>query len=292
MIIHTVRGTYRVVRTLEGSEKLFSYLCVREGTLAEQKFLVMGPKKRELSEKMLLYFMELREDRTLHGLEDCFAREGAVWVVFRYYEGTAWTDRVASSMVPEERRKLAQELMEQLFARKLPEYLQYEASDLRNIAADKSRGVRVNYLLYAPEKITEKLFPEVQRRTAACLRELFAGELREEKEEEPGSFIKRLEGAEFSGETELYRAYRKMDETLQNAQTTEAPKRKGYLVRLWKRAVGCSEYMFQFLYWILIGGLLGLLVYVCVMPDRAPEDRLRFERIGTLSVVATEDTER
>ena len=292
MIIHTIGGTYRVVRTLAGSAKLFSYLCVREGTSAEHKFLVMGSKERALSEKMLLCFMEWKEDRTSFGLEECFAREGTVWVVFRYYEGTAWTSLTGSRMLLEERRKLAQELMEQMFTRKLPQYLQYEASDFRNIVADKGRGIRVNYLLFAPEKITEELLPEVQRRTASCLRELFAEAIREEKGEEPERFIKRLEGAEFSGEAELYRAYRRMDETLQNMQTKETPKQKGYLVRLWQRAVSYSEHILGFLYWMLIGGLLGLLVYVCIMPERAPEERLRFERIGTLPVAVTEDTER
>lgn len=298
MIIHTIGGTYRVVRTLAGSAKLFSYLCVREGTSAEHKFLVIGPKERELSEKMLFCFMEWKEERTsfrartLFGLEECFAREGVVWVVFRYFEGTEWTSLIGSRMLLEERRKLAQELMEQMFTRKLPQYLQYEASDLRNIVADKGRGIRVNYLLFAPEKIAEELFYEVQRRTASCLRELFAEEIREEKGAEPGHFIKRLEGAEFSGEVELYRAYRRMEETLQNIQTEGTPKQKGYLVRLWQRVISYSEHILGFLYWMLIGGLLGLLVYVCVMPERAPEERLRFERIGTLPVAVTEDTER
>lgn len=292
MIIHTIGGTYLVVRTLAGSAKLFSYLCVREGTSAEHKFLVMGPKERALSEKMLLCFMEWKENRDLIGLEECFAREGTIWIVFRYYEGTAWTSLTGSRMLPEERRALAQELMEQMFARKLPQYLQYEASDLRNIVADQERGIRVNYLLFAPEKMTEELFYEVQKRTASCLRELFAEEIREEKDTEPGRFIKRLEDAEFSGDAELYRAYRRMEETLQNMQTKGTPKQKGYLVRLWQRVVSYSEHIFEFLYWMLIGGLLGLLVYVCVMPERAPEERLRFERIGTLPVAVTEDTER
>lgn len=286
MIIHTIRGAYRIVCTLEGSPMMSSYLCEREGTAGGEKFLVMGAKGRELSEKLLLDFVRQEKDRV-----ECFTKEGTVWVVFRYYEGTEWVRKIKGSMTFKERQELGKELMARLFAAELPRYLQYEASDARNIVYDQTGELRVNCLMFEPEKVSEQLFAAVQKRVADRLEELFPEELRGEGETEPRIFFKKLRSAAFEGEAELYAAYRRMDEAMDAVQPDGAQKKEGYPARLWQGIAKHLNTVLQFLYWMLIGGLLGLLVYVCIMPEHAPEERLRFERIGTLELTEAADTE-
>lgn len=282
MVIRTIRETYRVRCVLKGSGGIRSYLCIREGGGTEQ-FLVMGAGNRKLSGVMLPYFMDLSQSGRVDGFEKCFVREGTAWVVFRYFEGTPFSEKAKSPFA--ERVQIGREFVEQIFAQNLPAYLQYEALHPANSIVSEKWGVRVNFLLFEPEKMQDELFPMVQKRMAEYFRTLFAEELEEDNLKELSEFVERMETADFTGEAALYRAFRGLDGELERAQESCGFERKGYLTRMWKKVFRRSKDIFQFFYCVLIGGLLGYLIYVCVAPETAPEERTLFQSIGTLELI-------
>lgn len=295
MVIRTMKENYSVIKTLEGSSKLRAYLCCREEKPQEETFLVMAPNGQELSRKFLIYFMDLAQSRSAVDFVECFTKEGVVWVVFRYYGGTPFEEVFAEEYnssragngcaeLPEERLCVGRSLMEQLFAQKLLPYLQYEATDLRNITVDESLCVHVNYLLYEPDLLEDDLFPLVLERLAICLQRLFAEELEDEVSKELYDYINMLRQNAFSEGTAVYRAYRRLEEQLRQDAAEGKLKPKGWLVRMWQKLIRVLEGFVKLLYAALLAGLLGLLIYVCIMPETAPEERNMVQSIGTLKI--------
>lgn len=284
MVIRTIRETYRVICTLKGSQGMNAYLCLREGSCDEEKFLVMGAKNRELSEGMLRYFMDLFYEQSIPDFEDCFVKEGILWVVFRYFFGVPFLEKQRNKNPIEERMNMARELVEQILTQHLPLYLQYESCNPANLVVSEKWGVRVNFLLFEPEKMKEDVFPLVQKRMAEYFQMLFAEELEGEAFRELNVFVERLQGADFPEGIGLYRAYRRLEEQLKSAKAEGKFIKKGYLTRLWRKVFRWSKDIFLFWYWVLIGGLLGLLIFVCIVPETAPKERNFFQSIGTLEI--------
>lgn len=299
MVIRTIRETYRVRCICRGSKDICAYLCDREGSGEAERFLVMGTGNGKCSKEMLPYFMDLFHSGRILGFEECFVREGALWIAFRYFEGYPFSEKLKGKNSIEERIHMSRELAEQIFAQNLPVYLQYEALHPLNLVVSEGRGVRANFLLFEPERMQDALFPMVQKRLAGYYRVLFAEELKKEALHELTEFVEKLEKAHFAEEIVLYRAFRRLDEELKRAQEEGRFEQKGYLTGVWKKVFRCAKDIFQFWYWVLIGGLLGFLVFVCVMPETAPKERNLFQSIGTLELIhyeppllpGTEETE-
>ncbi len=295
MVIRTIDKTYSVIRTLPCGTKMRAYLCAAEDDSGggQQKmrecgktgYLVMAPKNGESSEKLLLFLMELSKNQRVDCLLDCFTRDGAVWGVFRYYEGIPLTKLLNKGMLPEERFDLARELIEQIFAGNLPVYLQYEASKFSNIVVSGRSGLRVNFLMTEPERLDSNLFPDVLKQIAAVFELIYEQELKGALSEEPGAFVEKLKRAEFSEGIDVYRAYRRMDGSLRDALAEGKLTEKGYLTRIWNFFSGKLNVISRILYGLLIAGLTGILIYVCVAPETAPAERNLFQSIGTLEIM-------
>lgn len=284
MVIQTIRESYDVICTLEGSSRIRAYLCTRMTSPAGEKVLVMAAGEPDLAKKMILSFMELNRTGNIHDFLDCFTKDGTVWVVFRFCEEKAFSEKIEQDYNLKERLAIGKSLAEQIFMQNLPVYLQYEALNERNIVLDDSLAIHVNYLLYEPERMNEDLFQEVLKRTADCFQKLFYREWKEQLSSGLTDFIKKLAAAEFPEGIEVYRAYRDLDRRLKNELEEGKLEGKGYLLRIWEKLKKLSGKLLQLLYALFLAVLLGILVYVCVMPKTAPEDRNVLKKIGTLEV--------
>lgn len=284
MVIRTIGETYRVICTLKGSRDIRAYLCIRDKQDDGEKFLLMEPKERELSGKMLLYFMELSKSGRVEGLIECFAKNGVVWLVFRYFEGCMLTEKLKTGLLFSERLDIGRELMMQIFAQNLPVYLQYEASIPDNITVSTQHGVKVNFLLFHPYEMDNDLFPAVQRNAAACMDALFGKELKAKLQKELSGFVGKLRGGEFSGDADIFRAYLRMEEALREAYDRGELQKNGYFTSLRQSVAGGLKYIFCFLYYVLITGLWAVLIYVCVGRSYVPEGCEPFCYIGTLAI--------
>lgn len=289
MIIRTIKGTYSVLMTLSGSRDIRAYLCIREGEAADGKFLLMKPVRQELSKKMLVYFMELSGQRRIGDFVEAFAKDGVVWAVFRWHEGTPLSE-TAEHEERNARLLMKNELVLRLLAGELPPYLQYEAADARNLVVDTDGTVQINYLLFEPELMESADFTQVQKRLAGDLKQLFAREIKMGKPQSLVDLIGRMEAGNYADETGLLRELRRLDADFLQEEETGGFAAEGYLARVWKRLLRFGEASVRILYGLLVAGLLGLLVYVCIAPERAPADRMRFNGIGTLKIQGTEST--
>lgn len=280
MVIRTVKRSYRVIRTLEGGRDIRAFLCVHEGEEKGSTYLLMRPVGQELNKIMLLYFMEQKKEGAGR-LFDCFVREGVVWTAFEYYGGTPLMERLKEECPSALRLAFGRGLAEQIFTQELPVYLQYEALNPSNLMVSKEHGLRADFLMFEPERISGGRFCEVQKRLADCFAQLFAQELKDERAEELSDFLSRLYQAEFTNGTDIYRAYRRVNDALLKVSEKEG-RRKGLLTRLWIKAAGGAKRFFLFLYWLLVMALWGVFVCACVMPKQAPQERTLFRSIGEL----------
>lgn len=285
MVIRTINAAYNVIRTLEGSGEITAYLCIREGKPKEEKFLIMKANRQELSRKMLIYFMDLSKHKKTEDFVECFTKERVVWVVFRHFEGTLFREKIANGLSVEERLCIGKNLMERFLFQNLPEYLRYEAFRLGNVIVDDSLEVHTNYLMLEPDRIDHCSFSAVLKRIAVCFKLLFDGELEEDVSQELYEFVKNVYRARFPDEASVFCAYRELEGILWQQQGEGKLKAKGYLTRIWERISGLSGGLFKLLYAALVMGLLGVFVYVCIMPETAPNDRTLFQSIGTLTII-------
>ncbi len=289
MVIRTIGEAYRIIRTLEGGRDILAYLGVCEGGDEGERFLLLKPLNKEVSGKILPYFMELMESQRVEALRGCFTKDGVVWVVFRYFEGCALEEAARMKLPLKERLKIARELTEQIFAQNLPVYLQYEASLSSNITVNASRGAVVNFLLSEPDKIGHDLFPAVQRHVAACFETLFERELKMKRQTQPFRFVNDLRGAAFTRDSDLFYAYLRMEEAL-SAGCGEGERRKRERFdRLRRGAWRWFLAVCRVLYVFLVGILIAVLIGVCRTGVRATGERKPFDFIGTLRVRGNAD---
>lgn len=295
MVIRTIHNSYRVIRTVFCGKDMRAYLCAGEGSPGSRKagkkpdtaarYLIMKPENPGFYQALLLFFFKLSDSGSVERFEECFVREGVIWTVFRHYEGLPLAQAVTEELPYEERFALGRELTEQLFAERLPVYLQYEAAKRSDIVTDKSFGLRVNFRLTEPERLSEELFPDVLRRYEEAMELIYAPELQAAFPEELSAFFRRLSETAFSDGTDVYRAFRSMDASLRRAYADGAPGEEGLLTRMWNWLRGKAGVCFHILYGLVVAGLLALLAYVCVTPAAAPADRNLLYSIGELTII-------
>lgn len=284
MTFQTIDQEYRAILKLHGSPDIQAYLCTCRDIGGENPVLITGVTDRALSKRFLPLFMNLTGQSRVGNFRDTFVRNKMVWAVSDYFTGTPFFEKIKEDLPAEEKIGLADALAEQIFAQNLPAYLQYEALHPENIVVNASRGVSVNFLLFTPERLGESLFPDVQKRFSDCLFALFRDELKNEASTEIKNFVDRLLTSSFSGNAELLRAFRRMSDTLQTALREGKLSRKGFLPRLFCRMAKYTAALPSILYWILVGALSGLLVFVCVVPETAPAQRHLIQNIGILRI--------
>lgn len=284
MKFQTTDQKYSVVQKLHGSPSVQAYLCTCGDPSDQKTVLVAGIADRALSEKFLPFLLNLPGRGAVGGFRDSFVRDEAVWIVSDYSAGTPFFEKADETLPAEEKIALAEALAEQIFARNLPPYFQYEALHPENIVVSPSRGVCVNFLPFAPELLGGVLFPDVQRRFSDCLRALFGEELKNKASQELSDFVGQLCSSAFSGDAALFGAFRRMISALQTAHSEGKLTRKGFLLRLWNRAADKIAALPALLYWMLVGALSGLLLFVCLAPETAPAQRNLIQNIGILRI--------
>ncbi len=294
MTIHTLKHAYYVISALTANDTILSYLCFRAGESRDREYLLLclGSCENEtLSGRLFLFFMDLYQNRRVQAMEECFVKNRAVWIVFRYFSGTPFLEKIRGGLLPEQKAEFGLKLIASVCMQDLPFYLQYETADLRNIAVDETGGLNVNFLLFDPQVLEETmqfddpiLFLNVQKRLAECYHILFRDELTAGERSDLALFVRRLERAAFTGQAPLYQAYCRLYPGLPDFIRECSQSRKSVLLPLWEKIYKNANQIGQFCYCLCIGGLLGLLVYVCVAPDVPAGDGQKYASIGTLSL--------
>ncbi len=306
MLIRTPRGDYRVIRIPKDELSVCFYLAEECGREDEGSYLLMEWKNPALFRELLTMFMELagntREDvGTAAGsnrigdasdFKDCFTKDGHLWAVFSYYEGTPFAGYAGRAASPAERLQVWESLLERILFQGLPAYLQYEAADLANLVVDDASSVHANYLLNDLEGRNGDLFFKLQKRLAAAFRLLFAREL-ERGDDAAREYAGRLDNAEFADGRDIYRGFRTMRqrtdaEEAQREGQEEAP-REGILIRIWTVLFSHAHTLLKFAYVLLVAALWMLFVWLCIRPEEAPEQRNRIAAIGTVEIPGSED---
>lgn len=284
MVIQTISKQYRVIKKLSGSDQIEAYLCRSGDPLSNDRFLVMGLTGDALSKKIVPYFMEFSSRQDRGDFLDCFIQRGSLWLVFRYYEYPLLKERMEGEFLLEERLEASKTMMEWIVAHNLPHYLQYEALNPDNVTVSDASEVYFNYLLTEPEFLTACRMEDVQQNLAACFESLFAPELEEEVSAELSSFIKDLKEKEYAGYGGIFKDYRRLYEILIQHKEEGRLKSRGWLIRMWEKLKGFFARIRRILYWAVIVGLMGLLIYLYIKPEAMPASRVEYNQIGVLKI--------
>lgn len=284
MHIQTIRGTYRVICTLESTPDGKAYLCSMDGESDGERFVVQGLFDTGLREKLSVFLMDLSNRENGSGFVESFLWNDGVWCVFRCADGMPWSEWVKGELPIEERFDAASELMARIFASQLPPYLQYEGLNLKNIVRSRQEGICIWYLFHEPQNMEANVRMEVQERVACRMEELF-GEACGGDSPELKRLSERLRSVEFESDGELYGAYRRFEEALQLELAEGGREKTSALIRLWKHVFAQWSNLLQFLYCLMVGALCGIFLYVCVVPPPALGEQIQYHSIGTLRII-------
>ena len=299
MTIHTLKHAYYVIHALTANDKILSYLCIRAGESRDRQYLLMclgACEDETLSGRLFLCFLDLYQSGRAEAFEECFVKNRAAWVVFLYFSGAPFLEKISEGLLPEQKAEFGLELIASVCMQNLPFYLQYETADMRNIVVDETGKLNINFVLYDPQVLEENmqfgdpiLFLKVQKRLAECYRILFRDELKAGERSDLALFVRQLERAAFTGQAPLYLAYRRLYPGLPDFIKKCSLSRKSVLLPLWEKIYKNMNQIGQFCYCMCIGGLFGLLVYVCAAPDVSAGDGQKYASIGTLSLIENKE---
>ncbi len=293
MLIRSPDTIYSVIQILENTPKVTAYCAFVENKEPGTLYLLHEWKSQRLAKEMLLYTTQL----DCPDFVSCFIMNRKVWTIFRYYKGTPLDKAVSLLPSMEEKIQLWGAILELVFFRKLPPYLQYELCAPANLVIDDSMCARANYMLYEPDKMLHTCFPNksdatsqenalfdaLQKRLSTSFAMLFAKEL-QNKGIALHTYAEQLERSEFRDGLQIYHLFHEQkSEWLQDNAKKEPVKIK-WQIRCWKKMFAHIDIPIKCLYWLAVLGLWVLFGILCARKPQAPEDRTRIVTIGTQTV--------
>lgn len=293
MLIRSPDTIYSVIQILENTPKVTAYCAFVENKEPGTLYLLQEWKSQRMAKEILLYTTQL----DCPDFVSCFIMNRKVWTVFRYYKGDPLEE--AASLLPsmEEKIQLWGAVLELIFFRKLPPYLQYELCAPDNLVIDDSMCARANFMLHEPDKMlhacfsnksdaTSKetaLFRAIQKRLSACFTALFAKEL-QNKGVALHTYAKQLEQSEFRDGIQIYRFFHEQKSEWLRDNAKKEPCNIKWQIRCWKKMFAHIDIPIKCLYWLAVLGLWVLFGILCARKPQAPEDRTRIITIGTQTV--------
>ena len=209
MRIETPTGMYRVIQVLREDLEMFSCLAFREGTKRETRFLIQEFCEPSVAKRLLCCLMNPQGEE-IPGVE-VVVNGGNLQVISRYYSGMPFLETAARTVCQEEKLALWDGALREIFFRRLPVYMQYEA--LHHLVVDDGGVVHANGLLADVQKAGENLFPEIQRVLSELFLSLF--ECGERKQDSAAAaYRERLRMADFADGVSVYRGFRALRQAL------------------------------------------------------------------------------
>lgn len=291
MVIQTISKNYRVIMTFSGSSQVEAYLCSDDQVASAERYLVLGLTGKELSRKLVPYFMELASRKETSDLLDCFTRAGSLWLAFRYYDCQLLLHHPERSFSQRERLEASRSLMERIMVTNLPCYLQYEVLNPDNLVVSDANEVFFNYLLMEPQLFNTCTMNEVKERLAECFEILFAPELEADVSTELPAFIEGLKTKEYSGYLAVYRDYRGFYDLFLKLQEEGRLSSRGWLIWMWEYLKKLLKQLGKLLYLAIIAGLFIYLIYLNVRKPEVPAGQFTFDQIGTFKINSGQDEE-
>ena len=141
MIIQTLDKAYEVIKKFEENGERAVYLCRMPGDVSGSSYLVTAFNSEQAPREHVIYFMELSVKQQTEDFEECFLKNGFLYLVFRHQEEKKLRNALGEEIFPvAERLAISRSLMDRMVQKNLPDYLLYEALSSENVrvAGDSS----------------------------------------------------------------------------------------------------------------------------------------------------------
>lgn len=237
--------------------------------------------------KFLPFLAAQQENAPCDDFLGYFPREGRLYIVFRFYDYMTLSERLSSDTGFEERVMIAGNILRRIVILNLPTYLQYEVLGEGNILAGKNGDIRFSYGFHELDRFDSITERDVIERLTGVLKKIFPEELEKHSCPPLEQFFERIEKEKFPGIAAVLREY---DITARAALTLQEagkirPKSFGF--RLWEKIKKLVRGLKYLLLALVIGALVGYLVYTIRYPSKKAEEAMNYKAIGTLTIGET-----
>lgn len=237
--------------------------------------------------KFLPFLAAQQENAPCDDFMGYFPREGRLYIVFRFYDYMTLSERLSSDTGFEERVMIAGNILRRIVILNLPTYLQYEVLGEGNILAGKNGDIRFSYGFHELDRFDSITDRDVIERLTGVLKKIFPEELEKHSCPPLEQFFERIEKEKFPGIAAVLREY---DITARAALTLQEagkirPKSFGF--RLWEKIKKLVRGLKYLLLALVIGALVGYLVYTIRYPSKKAEEAMNYKAIGTLTIGET-----
>lgn len=287
MIIQTLDKAYEVIKKFEENPEHAVYLCRMPGDAEERSYLVTAFNSEQVPRENVIYFMELAVKQETEDYEECFLKNGFLYLVFRYIDEKKLRNELGEERLPAaERLVISRSLMDQIVRKNLPDYLLYEALSSENVGVAGDGSVCFNYFLKETGQIGKALFPEICGRLAGWQEALFSREIEGGAAEPMQKFVESLRNGKFHSFAEIYRRYQAVYEKMKEKAATDGLQPETFLIKLWKRLKKVGKWLRVLLFAAVLAALLGYLIYTLLVPEEGATP-VPFQQIGEV-VIETE----
>lgn len=287
MRIQTLNSDYEILRMAESGERLDVLIARDEKHPEKGKCMLVVLKQDADIHKFLPFLAAQQENAPCDDFLGYFPREGRLYIVFRFYDYMTLSERLSSDTGFEERVMIAGNILRRIVILNLPTYLQYEVLGEGNILAGKNGDIRFSYGFHELDRFDSITERDVIERLTGVLKKIFPEELEKHSCPPLEQFFERIEKVKFPGIAAILREY---DITARAALTLQEagkirPKSFGF--RLWEKIKKLVRGLKYLLLALVIGALVGYLVYTIRYPSKKAEEAMNYKAIGTLTIGET-----
>ena len=271
----------------ESGERLDVLIARDEKHPEKGKCMLVVLKQDADIHKFLPFLAAQQENAPCDDFLGYFPREGRLYIVFRFYDYMTLSERLSSDTGFEERVMIAGNILRRIVILNLPTYLQYEVLGEGNILAGKNGDIRFSYGFHELDRFDSITDRDVIERLTGVLKKIFPEELEKHSCPPLEQFFERIEKEKFPGIAAVLREY---DITARAALTLQEagkirPKSFGF--RLWEKIKKLVRGLKYLLLALVIGALVGYLVYTIRYPSKKAEEAMNYKAIGTLTIGET-----
>ncbi len=288
MIIQTLDKAYEVIKKFEENSERAVYLCRIPGDASGSSYLVTAFNSEQVPREHVIYFMELSVKQQTEDFEECFLKNGFLYLVFRHQEERKLRNELGEERLPvAERLAVSRSLMDRIVQKNLPDYLLYEALSSENVRVAGDSSVCFTYFLKETGQIGKELFPDICGRLAGWQESLFAREIDGHAAEPMAKFADSLRTGKYHSYAEIYRRYKAVYEKMRDQAAVDGLQPETFLIKLWKRLKKIGKWLRLLLYAAVLLALLGYLIFTFLAPAEG-DTPVPFQQIGEV-VIGTEE---
>ena len=289
MTIQTLKHQYEIVQKIRTTDQIDQFFCTEETDHKKVYFDIFKIKQRNLVVKLILTFTEQMSNVAFEDYYECFSKDGALYLVFVHKEAVSLRQKLQEEVCNlQERLQIGRKILERILLLNMPDMMVCDVLDADQIQVTPALDISFLYKLEEIEQFEQLNFSIVKQKMVALFEVLFERELLLDISEKIPTFLEYIK-EESSSYLEIYQTYIRLMEQLQKSEAVLTPNTLWF--RLWNRIKKLAVKLRGIVAIIVVLLIAGYLVYSILNPAPNTEDKFCFQRIGTLTIEQTEESE-